>query len=588
MIKYDDFKPEIQDINERQLMKFSQLFIPTLRETPAEAEAISHILMLRAGYVRQLAAGLYIYLPLAWRVMKRINGIIKEEMDAIGAQEISMPALHPAEIWEKTGRWGDIGDEMFRLKDRGGRDMCLGMTHEEIITWLASMEIRSYRDLPQMWYQIQTKFRDEARPKSGILRTREFIMKDSYSFDRDEKGLEQSYQKHAEAYHRIFQRCGLAFYQVESDPGMMGGATAHEFMAPSPAGEDTIVICDKCGYAANVELALSLPSSQKDVGARRAVPLQEGLLEDIPTPDKRTVAEVSAFLEADPSCFIKSLLLIGPEGPFLALVRGDQDLHEKKLQRRAGEFRPAQRDEVKEILGVEAGFIGPHNNKLKKIADISLKEGTYISGANKEGFHTRGIKPGVHFDAEWHDIHVAGGGDGCSKCGAALREENVIEIGNIFKLGTKYSQPLKAVYLDENGVEKTVVMGSYGIGPARIAAAAIEQNNDKDGIIWPLSIAPLDAEIIILGGDDKELSDTAERIYRELQAENFEVLMDDRDERPGVKFKDADLLGVPCQIIVGKKALKEGLVEFKTRKTKETERIAPSDAAARVRKLYGR
>jgi prolyl-tRNA synthetase len=605
VIKYGDFKPEIQDIIERQLMKFSQLFIPTLRETPAEAEAVSHILMLRAGYVRQLAAGLYIYLPLAWRVMKRINGIIKEEMDAIGAQEISLPALHPAEIWEKTGRWGEIGDEMFRLKDRGGRDMCLGMTHEEIITWLASMEIRSYRDLPQMWYQIQTKFRDEARPKSGILRTREFIMKDSYSFDRDEKGLEQSYQKHAEAYHRIFQRCGLAFYQVESDPGMMGGATAHEFMAPSPAGEDTIVICDTCGYAANVELALSVPSPQKLTGSENppsppfvkggdlvSPPLEKGdaggLLEDIPTPDKRTVAEVSAFLEADPSCFIKSLLLIGKDGPFLALVRGDQELHEKKLQRLAGVFRPAQRDEVKEILGVEAGFIGPHNNKLKKIADISLKEGTYISGANREGFHSRGIKPGVHFDAEWHDIHVAGGGDGCSKCGAALREENVIEIGNIFKLGTKYSQPLRAVYLDENGVEKTVVMGSYGIGPARIAAAAIEQNNDKDGIIWPLSIAPFDVEIIILAGDDKGLSDTAGTIYRELQAENFEVLMDDRDERPGVKFKDADLLGVPCQIIIGKKALREGLVEFKTRKTKETERIVPSAAVARVRKLYGR
>jgi len=569
-------------------MKLSQLFVPTLRETPAEAEAISHILMLRAGYVRQLAAGLYIYLPLAWRVMKRINVIIKEEMDAIGAQEISMPGLHPAEIWEKTGRWADIGDEMFRLKDRGGRDMCLGMTHEEIITWLASMEIRSYRNLPQMWYQIQTKFRDEARPKSGILRTREFIMKDSYSFDRDEKGLEESYQKHAEAYHRIFQRCGLTFYQVESDPGMMGGATAHEFMAPSPAGEDTIVICDTCGYAANVELALSMPSSQKDAGALLAVPLQEGSPEDIPTPDKRTVGEVSAFLEADPSCFIKTLLLIGPEGPFLALVRGDQELHEKKLQRLAGAFRPAQRDEVKDILGVEAGFIGPHNHKLKKIADISLKEGVFISGANREGFHTRGIKPGSHFDAEWHDIHVARGGDGCYRCGAALRAENVIEIGNIFKLGTKYSKPLKAAYLDENGEEKTIIMGSYGIGPARIAAAAVEQNNDSDGIIWPLSISPFDVEIVLLSGDDKELSDTAGRIYRELQDENLEVLMDDRDERPGVKFKDADLLGVPCQIIIGKKALKEGLVEFKTRKTKETERIAPSDAVARVRKLYGR
>lgn len=583
-------------------MKFSQLFIPTLRETPAEAEAVSHILMLRAGYVRQLAAGLYIYLPLAWRVMKRINGIIKEEMDSIGAQEISMPGLHPAEMWEKTGRWGDIGEEMFRLKDRGGRDMCLGMTHEEIITWLASMELRSYRDLPQMWYQIQTKFRDEARPKSGILRTREFIMKDSYSFDRDEKGLEESYQKHAEAYHRIFRRCGLAFYQVESDPGMMGGATAHEFMAPSPAGEDTIVICDKCGYAANVELALSVPPPQgienppsppfTKGGDSESPPLEKGdvgaFLQDIPTPEKRTVAEVSAFLKADPSCFIKSLLLIGGEGPFLALVRGDQELHEKKLQRIVGAFRPAQKDEVKDILGVGAGFIGPHNNKLKKIADISLKEGAYISGANREGFHTRGIKSGVHFDAEWHDIHVAAGGDGCSVCGAVLREENVIEIGNIFKLGTKYSQPLRAVYLDENGEEKTVVMGSYGIGPARIAAAAVEQNNDSDGIIWPPGIAPFDVEIVILGADDKELSDTAGKIYRELQDEKFEVLIDDRDERPGVKFKDADLLGIPCQIIIGKKALKEGLVEFKIRKTKETERVTSSEAVARVRQLYGR
>jgi len=571
-------------------MKFSQLFIPTLRETPAEAEAVSHILMLRAGYVRQLAAGLYIYLPLAWRVMKRINGIIKEEMDAIGAQEISMPGLHPAEVWEKTGRWGEIGDEMFRLKDRGGRDMCLGMTHEEIITWLASMEIRSYRDLPQMWYQIQTKFRDEARPKSGILRTREFIMKDSYSFDRDEKGLEESYQKHAEAYHRIFQRCGLVFYQVESDPGMMGGATAHEFMAPSPAGEDTIVICDKCGYAANVELALSIPPQKligDKVGANGRSPLQDAP-EDISTPDKRTVAEVSEFLKAEPSCFIKSLLLIGTDGPFLALVRGDQELHEKKLQRIAGTFRHAQKNEVKDVLGVEAGFIGPHNRKMKMIADISLKEGVYISGANREGFHTRGIKPGVHFEAEWQDIHVARGGDGCSGCGAVLREENVIEIGNIFKLGTKYSQPLKAVYLDEGGEEKTIVMGSYGIGPARIAAAAVEQNNDSDGIVWPLSIAPFDVEIVILAGDDKELADTAEKIYRELQDNGFDALMDDRNERPGVKFKDADLLGVPCQIIIGKKALKEGLVEFKVRKSRETERVAPSEVLSRVRDLYGR
>ncbi|MBI5409634.1 MAG: proline--tRNA ligase [Nitrospirae bacterium] len=569
-------------------MLFSKFFIPTLRETPAEAEAISHVLMLRSGYVRQLASGLYIYLPLAWRVMNKINKIIREEMDAVGAQEISMPGLHPAEIWQKTGRWSDIGDEMFRLKDRGGRDMCLGMTHEEIITWLASVEIRSYRDLPRIWYQIQTKFRDEARPKSGILRTREFIMKDSYSFDRDEDGLEGSYQKHAAAYHRIFARCGLKFYQVQSDPGMMGGAAAHEFMAPSPAGEDTIVLCSKCGYAANTELALSVPPPQKITGAENPPipPLTkggEGGLEDIPTPDKRTVAEVSNFLKAHPSCFIKSLLLIGEDGPFLALVRGDRELHEKKLTKIAGEFRAARKDEVKEILGVEAGFIGPHNNKLKKIADVSLKEGIYITGANREGFHTKGIKPGVHFEAEWHDIHIAQEGDKCSVCGAEIRLEKAIEIGNIFKLGTKYSRPLKAIYLDENGKDRTVIMGSYGIGPARIAAAAIEQNHDKDGMIWPQSIAPFDIEIIPLDLGDGEIMKTAETIYKDLTNERVEALMDDRPERPGVKFKDADLIGIPYQIIIGKKGLKEGFVELKSRRTKETQRTAPSDVVKRVK-----
>jgi len=562
-------------------VRFSQFFIPTLREAPAEAEAVSHIYMLRAGYVRQLAAGLYIYLPLAWRVMNRIMKIIREEMNAIGAQEISMPGLHPADIWQKTGRWDAIGDEMFRLKDRGDRDMCLGMTHEEIITWLASMEIRSYRALPQMWYQMQAKFRDEARPKSGILRTREFIMKDSYSFDRDEQGLAESYRKHAEAYHRIFKRCGLRFHQVESDPGMMGGAISHEFMAPSPAGEDTIVLCKQCGYSANTELARSIPA----VGARCAMPLQGEELEEVHTPNRRTVTEVASFLKADASCFIKSLLLMDDDGPFLALVRGDQELHEKKLRKIVGNFRPAQKEEVKGILGVEAGFIGPHNNNLRKIADISLKEGTYIAGANREGYHVKGIRPQEHFQAEWDDIHVAREGDACAQCKALLTLEKVIEIGNIFQLGTKYSVPLKAVYLDENGKEQPIIMGSYGIGPARIAAAAVEQNHDKDGIIWPRSIAPFDIEIIPLDMGEKEIMETAEAIYRDLTYAGFEVIMDDRDERPGIKFKDADLIGIPYQIVIGKKGLKEGIVEFKTRMTKQTERLSPADAVKRVKEL---
>ena len=340
-------------------------------------------------------------------------------------------------------------------------------------------------------------------------------------------------------------------------------------MAPSPAGEDTVVLCS-CGYSANIELAESTPPAQKLSGSEK-----EWNMEDIETPQKRTVNEVSNFLKEDPSCFIKSLLLIGGDGPFLALVRGDQELHEKKLQRIAGDFRPAQKAEVKEILGVEAGFIGPHNRDIKMIADISLKEGVYIAGANKPGFHTRGLKPGEHFTPEWHDIHIAGQGDSCSKCGSQLTAENVIEIGNIFKLGTKYSMPLKAVYLDENGKEETIIMGSYGIGPARIAAAAIEQNNDKDGIIWPSSIAPFEVEIIPLGAEDDVLG-TADTIYKELADDNIEVVMDDRDERPGVKFKDADLLGIPWQVVIGKKGLKEGVAEVKSRKTKETKRLAPS------------
>jgi prolyl-tRNA synthetase len=554
-------------------MRFSKMFIPTLREIPADAEAVSHILMLRAGYIRQLAAGLYIYLPLSLRVLERINRILREEMNAIGAQEISMPVLHPAEIWQDTGRWDAIGDEMFRLKDRTGRDMCLGMTHEEIMTWLAAREIRSYRNLPQIWFQIESKLRDEARPKSGVLRTREFIMKDSYSFDADEDGLEKNYQLHADAYHKIFSRCGLRFYMVQSDPGMMGGATSHEFMAPSPAGEDDIVICDSCGYAANIELALSNP---------RRTDTMDCACEEVHTPEKRTVQEVSNFLKIGPEYFIKSILLITDNGPVLALARGDQALHEKKLMRLIGDYRPAQKEEVKNILGVEAGFIGPMNHKLRIIADTCLQEGVYVSGANKPHYHVKGIRPGKDFTAEWHDIHTAKEGDTCHTCDCTVRIERVIEIGNIFKLGTKYSAPLKAVYLDEKGQEKPVIMGSYGIGPARIAAAAIEQNHDKDGMIWPKSIAPFDIEILPLNMNDTGTVETAERFYKDLTAKGLEVLIDDRDERAGVKFKDADLIGIPTHIVIGEKNLKEGLVEIKERRTKEILKVKIDEVIDRV------
>ena len=554
-------------------MNFSKMFIPTMREVPSDIEAVSHKLMLRAGYVRQLAAGLYIFLPLGWRVLNKIDSILKEEMEAIGAQEISMPILHPAEIWQKTGRWFEIREEMFRLKDRTDRDMCLGMTHEEIMTWLASKEIRSYRQLPQVWYQIQTKLRDEARPKSGILRTREFIMKDSYSFDADEEGLDNNYKLHAGAYHRIFNRCGLKFYQVESDPGMMGGATAHEFMAPSLAGEDNIVLCDKCGYTANVEVAQSVPVIPEGCDMKH---------EEVETPQKRTVKEVSNFFGLSPSCFIKSLLMISPDGPVLALIRGDQELHEKKLTSKIGQFRAAYKDEVISILGVEAGFIGPMGHKIRILADPSLKDGTFVAGANKADYHMKGIKAGEDFEAEWHDLHVACAGDNCVKCGSPLSIEKAIEIGNIFKLGTKYSVPLHAVFLDNNGQEKPMIMGSYGIGPARIAAAAVEQNFDKDGIIWPQNISPFDIEIIPLGASDNRTLEVVEAINKGLAEKGLEALIDDRDERPGVKFKDADLIGIPVHIILGEKSLKDNMVEIKNRRTREIQKVPVEDAINKI------
>jgi prolyl-tRNA synthetase len=558
-------------------MRYSKMFIPTMREVPSEAEAISHKLMLRAGYVRQLAAGLYIFLPLGWRVLNRINKILKEEMEAIGAQEISMPILHPAEVWQKTGRWYEIKDEMFRLKDRTDRDMCLGMTHEEIMTWLASREIRSYRQLPQIWYQIQTKLRDEARPKSGVLRTREFIMKDSYSFDIDEEGLEKNYKLHADAYHRIFKRCGLKFYQVESDPGMMGGATAHEFMAPSPAGEDEIVICESCGYTANVEVAHSVSPVIRDM---------KWNYEEVHTPQKKTIKEVSEFLNIEPAYFIKSLLFMAVEEPVLVLIRGDQELHEKKLARIIGQFRTALKEDVMSTLGVEAGFIGPMGHKIRILADSSLKEGTYITGANKADHHIKGVKPDVHFKAEWHDLHIAKEGDHCHKCNALIRTEKVIEIGNTFKLGIKYSVPLNAVFLDRNGQEKPMIMGSYGIGPSRIAASAIEQNYDKDGIIWPKGIAPFDIEIIPININDNKTLEVMEVLYDGLAKNNMDVLIDDRDERPGIKFKDADLIGIPVHIVIGEKTLKDNQIEIKDRRTKQIRKVSIENAVSEAIAFY--
>jgi prolyl-tRNA synthetase len=559
-------------------MRFSKKLLQTYREDPAEAEAVSHKLMVRAGMVRQLAAGLYILLPLGLRCMNKVNAIIREEMNAIGGQEISMPILHPAEIWQQSGRWYDIGDEMFRLKDRTHRDMVLGMTHEEVVAFLAAREIRSYRDLPQIWYQIQTKLRDEARPKSGVLRTREFLMKDSYSLDLDAAGLERNYQLHYEAYCKIFERCGVRYYAVESDPGMMGGAGAHEFMAPSEAGEDEVARCENCGYAANVELAQSFP----------AVPsFPSWKLEEVATPESRTIEEVCAYLGITPQLTIKSLLLMSDNGPVMALLRGDQMLHEKKLRNRVGEFRPAHREEVKEHTGVEAGFLGPVNlpssGKIPLVADLSLRQGVYIAGANREGYHLRGVVPGEHFSAEFADIHVAATGDLCPKCKGPFRVEKTIEIGNIFKLGTKYSAPLKAFYLDAEGKEKPIVMGSYGIGPARVIAAAVEQNNDENGIIFPPAITPFQVYLLPVNLKQGAVAGEAEKLYRGLEEARIETLFDDREEAPGVKFKDADLIGSPLRLTLSAKTLKENSVEVKTRRTGEMRMVRMDEAVSWVK-----
>jgi prolyl-tRNA synthetase len=559
-------------------MRLSRSLVPTLREDPADAEALSHKLMLRAGLVRQLAGGIYVWLPLGQRVLDKINAVIREEMNAIGGQEMTMPVLHPAEIWRETGRWDAIGAEMFRLKDRNDRDMCLGMTHEEVIAWLAAREIRSYRDLPQIWYQIQTKERDEARPRSGVLRTREFVMKDSYTLDPDVAALERSYAAHEAAYRRIFDRCGLRYRVVQSDTGMMGGLGAHEFMAPSAAGEDEIAICEGCGYAANVELAR---------GVAAAPTFPDGGREEVATPNARTIAEVAAFLEIDPRLTVKSLLFVAPKaGPVLVLLRGDHSLHERKLARALGEeARPAHPEEVRQHVGAAVGSIGPVGARVPIIADETLREGAYVVGANRDGFHLKNVVPGRDFEPRWADLHTVQQGERCVSCGKALSVERVIEIGNIFKLGTKYSEALKAMYLDEAGKERPIVMGSYGIGPARIAASAVEQGADADGIVWPASIAPFKVHVVVVSLKDAAQMAAAQAIYDACRAVGFDAVLDDRDERPGVKFKDADLLGAPVRVTVGNALAKDGVVEVKERRAPRREqRVAPS---AVVETLHG-
>jgi len=577
-------------------MRWSQFFIPTLREDPADAEVVSHRLLLRAGLVRQLSAGIYSYLPLAQRVALKVMNVLREEMNSIGGQEFFLPALHPAEIWKESGRWTAIGEDMFRLKDRKGTEMCLGMTHEEIFTSLARHEVRSYKQLPQVWYQIQVKFRDEPRPKSGLMRLRTFIMKDAYTFDVDKAGLDRSFEDQREAYKRIFTRCGIRFAIVEASSGAMGGSESNEFVARTPAGEDLIATCEACGYAANVEKATSrLPVIEDEAGPSAP--------EEFPTPGVRTIEDLTTFAGgASAERQIKSLVYIATidnePRPVLALLRGDHQLHETKLADGLGAtaVRPAHPEEIREVLGASAGSLGGVGAKDKAraakvelliVADEALRNRRNMTtGANKDEHHLRGVD--IERDIKpdrWRDLRTALLGEACPRCEAGVLDVyKAMEVGHIFKLGTKYSETMGAHVLDQNGRETPIVMGSYGIGVDRIITAAIEQNHDADGIIWPRAIAPFDCVVTITNMKQEELKSAGEQLYTDLQRAGLEVLLDDRDERAGVKFKDADLIGIPYRLTIGKK-ISGGVVELFDRRSKQTEDVSLSEVVARVQSL---
>ncbi|MBN3032721.1 MAG: proline--tRNA ligase [Candidatus Saganbacteria bacterium] len=550
-------------------MRMSQVVAPTLREDPAEAEIVSHKLMLRGGYIRKLAAGVYTFLPLGFRVLNKVASIIRQEMDRAGAQEVLMPTLLPAELWQETGRWGIYGKELFRIKDRHDREFCLGPTHEEIITDLVRTSLRSYKQLPVNLYQIQTKFRDEIRPRFGLMRGREFMMKDAYSFHASAESLDKEYRNMRETYCRIFDRMGLKYRVVEADSGLIGGGYSQEFMVLAETGEEEIFHCPSCSYSASRESAGIGEYKMSRVAGRGP------LVEEVHTPKVRTVEEVSAFLRIQPSQLIKTLIYETERGAVAALVRGDHAINEAKLKKVAGveDLRLAEAAVIKKVTGAPVGFAGPVGLKgVRIIADNAvpfIEDGA--SGANKEDCHLVHIAYGRDYRAELTgDIRYAARADKCPRCERGKFESSRgIEVGHIFKLGTKYSSKMNCVYLDENNREQAMIMGCYGIGVGRTAAAAIEQNNDKDGIVWPAPLAPFAAAIIPANINEKEQADAAKKLYQELRTAGVDVLFDDREDRMGVKLKDIDLIGIPLKIIIGK-ALKEGKVEIKDRKTGET------------------
>lgn len=558
-------------------MRMSKLFFQTLREVPADADIASHQLMLRAGLIHQIAAGIFDFLPMALRTKHKIETILREEMDAIGGQEVSLPIVHPAELWQKSGRWQAIGSDMARLKDRNGRDMCLGMTHEEVMADLAKRFVSSYRQLPVMLYQIQTKFRDEPRPRAGLIRVREFTMKDAYTFDRDQAGLDAYYPHLYQAYYNIFHRCDLDVVAVKSDTGMMGGTMAHEFMALTPIGEDTLVLCDNCGYSANRQIA-TFRKPEPPV----ADPLP---LEEVATPGVETIAGLADFLGIPQSDTAKAVFLIAdleqPDGTIkehfvFCVVRGDMELNETKLTNaiKARRLRPATADEIRAI-GAEPGYGSPlgiaRDNVLLVVDDLVARSPNLVAGANREGFHLRNTNHGRDYGADIvTDIVSANDGHHCPNCGTPLTTARGVEVGNIFKLGTKYSIALGATYLDENGVEKPIVMGCYGIGSGRLMAVLVEIHHDEAGIRWPITVAPYQVSLVSLAtAKTPEVTAAAEQLYADLVKAGVEVIYDDRDERAGVKFNDADLLGIPIRLTVGAKGLSNGVVEAKLRRSGE-------------------
>lgn len=565
-------------------MRFSQLYAPTLRETPAEAEIVSHQLLLRAGFIRKSSSGVYTYLTLAQRVLQKISAIVREEMNKAGGQEIMLPIIQPAELWLESGRWHVYGKELFRLKDRHDRDFCLGPTHEEIITDLVRGDVNSYRQLPLLLYQIQNKYRDERRPRFGMMRGREFIMKDLYSFDRDNEGLSISYNKMYNAYSAVFERCGLDFRAVEADSGAIGGSDTHEFMVVAESGEAEVVYCPDCDYAANVEIAPARPS-ENSLETIKPMAREE-------TPGLTSVEQVAKFLRLPSSKLIKTLFYQADDEIIAVLIRGDRTFNEIKLHRVHPSLTldMAAAAKIKEITGSEPGFIGPVGLKNIKIyADEEVRTMTNsVCGANEVNYHYVNVNPKRDFQVDHYaDLRMIEEGESCPKCSSVLKRARGIEVGQVFKLGTKYSEALNAKYIDENGQENYMVMGCYGIGVSRTMAAAVEQNSDQDGIIWPPSIAPFQVVVVPVAVNDPLIWDEALKLYEELNAQGIETVLDDRDERAGVKFKDADLIGYPVRVTIGKKSLQEGNVEVKLRRAKELIFVKRNDIIEYIKPLIG-